>query len=183
MPRYKVAAYGGLDGLLFPDLLIKYSSGYQYPLRVKQGEYIPIEIFDPLDIQRSLLTGSLGNFIKGNAVVVEHSDVELKKQTKQPRKKKQAIEISKPEQPPIEAPSVSEQPQVVEQTDADLEHQPAYIDFKDVTTVESFLKLGYFRRLEFIKQCNDFSLLSQLSDKTDSQNIKALIYYRINPTK
>jgi hypothetical protein len=172
-----------MDGLLFPDLLIKYSSGYQYPLRVKQGEYIPIEIFDPLDIQKSLLTGSLGSFIRGNSVSIEYSDIELKQQKKQTRKKK-VIEISKPEQiiqPPIEAPTVAEQPQVVEQTDA--ENAPAYIDFKDVLTVEDFLKLGYFRRLEFIKQCNDTSLLTQLSDKIESANIKALIYYRLHPNK
>lgn len=176
MPKYKVAVYGGMDGLCFPDLIVKYSTGYFYPLRVKQGDYVPIEIFDPLDVQRSLLTGSLGSFVKANAVLVEYSDVETKQQNKQPRKKKQDIQA--PVAPTPEAPLVvvETKPQVVEQPSTD---KPAHIDFKDVATPEDFLKLSYFRRLEFIKQCTDKGLLTQLSQKLDSQQLKFQIDMRL----
>lgn len=177
MPKYKVAVYGGMDGLCFPDLIVKYSTGYYYPLRVKQNDYVPTEIFDPLDIQRSLLTGSLGSFIKANAVLVEYSDVETKQQNKQPRKKKQEISQAPTPQPPLEAPlAVETKPQVVEQPSTD---KPAHIDFKDVAAPEDFLKLSYFRRLEFIKQCTNKGLLTQLSQKLDSQQLKFQIDMRL----
>lgn len=175
MPRYKVTVYGGMDGLLFPDLLIKYSTGYFYPLRVRQGDYVPTEIFDPLDIQRSLLTGSLGSFIKANSVIVEYSDVELKKITKQPRKKKQEQIEQTIIQPPAETVQI-EQPKVVQQTETGA---PAHIDFKDVKATEDFLKLSYFRRLEFIKQCTDKSLLTTLSQTLNSQQFKFQIDMRL----
>ncbi len=175
MPKYRVATYGGMDGLIFPDLLIKYSTGYVYPLRVRQGDCVPTEIFDPLDIQRSLLTGSLGSLIKANAVVVEYSDVEVKQHNKQPRKKKQpqeVLQIPATEEAPKEVP----QPQVVEQTSPG---KPAHIDFKDVAAPEDFLQLSFFRRLEFIRQCTDKSLLSQLSKKIDSEQLKFQIDRRL----
>lgn len=176
MPRYKVQVYGQIDGLVFPDLLIKYSSGYFYPLRVKLGEYVPSELFDPLDIQRSLLTGSLGSFIKNKAVMVEYSDIELRKMNKQPRKKKQEQIIAPQPTPLVEAATPIVQPPVVEQTSPG---KPEHIDFKDVAKTDDFLKLSYFRRLEFIKQCNDKSLLTQLSEKLESQQLKFQIDIRL----
>ena len=51
MPKYKVMVYGSGDGLIFPDLLVEYSSGLRFELKVLKDNYIPVEIFNELDIK------------------------------------------------------------------------------------------------------------------------------------
>lgn len=182
MPRYKVCVYGSHDGLVFTDLIVTYSSGLQYELKVKYGEYVPVELFHPLDIKNSLLTGSLKGFIEGNAVKVEYSDLEQKKRKRKHKKtKKESIQklpsveeekqVLKTEEPPKEIP----QPKPEETTFVDDKE----VNFKDIKTVEDFSKLSYFKKTSFAKQSKNKSLLAELLeiDKLDSHIKNTIIFH------
>ena len=184
MPRYRVEVYGSHDGLIFPDLLVCYSSGLQYELKVKQGEYVPVELFNPLDIQKSLLTGSLKAYIEGDAVKVIYSDYEQRKKRRRQRKPKDvsiqklpSIEEEKPdlktEEPPKEIPqSKPEEKLFVDDKD---------VNFKDINTVEDFSKLSYFKKTSFAKQSKNKNLLTELLDvKTLDSHIKNTIIFHLS---
>lgn len=180
MPEYRVVIFGGMDGLLFEDLIVTYSSGHRFPLRIKQGELVPQQIFDPLDIQKSLAVGSLGNYIKAGAVKVEYSDVEQSKRTRKPRAKKEAV---KPE--PIKQPSaepVQETPvEVVQQKAEETQSvQQAPTDLSGVNTVENFIKLSFFQKISFIQHSTDKEFLKQLLQKIDSPQLKNNLSHRIS---
>lgn len=182
MPRYRVIVYGTHDGLAFPDLIVRYSSGLQYELKVKQGEFIPVELFNSLDIKKSLLTGSLKNFIEGGAVKVEYSDLEQKKRRRKQRKSKKlpiqklpSVEEEKPnlkiEEPPKEIPQQkSEESTFVDDKD---------VNFKEIVTVKDFSKLSYFKKTSFAKQSKNKSLLTELLkiDQLDSHIKNTIIFH------
>lgn len=166
MPKYKVAIYGTMDGLVFDDLLVKYTTGYQYPLKIKQGHYVPTEIFNPLDIQKSLTVGSLRNYIDSGSVTVEYSDLEIHKRKRKSRKKK--VEDIKPEiKPSVEVvPEVpKEEPQ--QKTEETKEFKP--IDLKDVKASDDFFKLSFYNKLQYITHCKDKGLLTELLEKLKDQ--------------
>ena len=172
--RYRVNTYGGMDGLHFPDLQVRYSTGYLLPLKIKEGEYIPLEILDPLDVKKSLLAGSLGKYIASGDVVVEDDEIVLKAT---PKKRQLAEIVSNapefPQQPEIstkeEAAKVIEQP-IVEQVTS----------LSAVKTIADFTKLGYFLKLRFIKECNDKALLQELFSKLDSRQLKNNIQLKLS---
>jgi len=181
MPRYRVCVFGSHDGLIFPDLLVTYSSGLQYELKVKQGELVPVELFNSLDIKKSLLTGSLKNYIEGNAVKVEYSDYEQQKRKRKHKKthippvqKLPSIEEEKLDlktEPPKEIPqSKPEEIQFVDDKD---------VNFNTIETVEDFSKLSYFKKTSFAKQSKNKSLLTELlkQDQLDSHIKNTIIFH------
>lgn len=175
MPRYKVAAYGGVDGLLFEDLIVTYSSGYKFPLRVKQGTYVPIEIFDPLDIQKSLIVGSLGNYIRAGAVKVEYNDIEQNKRKRKPRQQTQVVQ---PQNPSVEKAAPEAAPQQKSEETKSVQEAPT--DLKTVDIFEQFKGMNYFQKLKFIQSCTDKSLLTELQVKYDKEApIKAALEDRL----
>lgn len=176
MPQYKVVIFGGMDGLLFEDLIVTYSSGHKFPLRVKQGQLVPVEIFDPLDIQKSLVVGSLGNYIKAGAIKIEYSDIEQNKRKRKPREKKEV------KQEPTNNPSVATpQPVEVQQKTEEVQTvQQAPTDLGSANTVDDFLNLSFFNKLKFIQNCTDKGLLSTIQAKTESPQLKNNISYRMN---
>ena len=166
MPKYKVCVYGTMDGLVFDDLLVKYTTGYQYPLKIKRNHYVPTEIFNPLDIQRSLTVGSLRNYIDSGSVLVEYSDLETNKRKKKSRKKK--VEDVTPEiKPSVEVvPEVpKEEPQ--QKPEETKEFKP--IDLKDVKASDDFFKLSFYNKLQYITHCKDKGLLTELLEKLKDQ--------------
>jgi len=183
MPRYRVMVYGTHDGLAFPDLLVKYTSGLFYELKVKQGECIPVEIFDSLDIRKSLLTGSLKKAIESGAVKVEYSDLEQKKRKRKQRKQLKELQITKlpsveeeqpdlkKEEPPKEIPQQkSEEITFVDDKD---------VNFSDIKTVEDFSKLSYFKKTSFAKQSKNKDLLTKLlkQDALDAHIKNTIIFH------
>ena len=160
MPKYKVVVYGTMDGLVFDDLIVKYSTGYRYPLKIKRGNYVPTEIFDPLDIQKSLTVGSLRNYIDAGSVRVIYSDLETNKQNRKSRKKK--VEDITPEiKPSVEVAITEEIPQeAAQQTEETKEFKP--IDLKDVKASDDFFKLSFYNKLQYVNHCNDKGLLTAL---------------------
>lgn len=174
MPEYRVVIFGGMDGLLFEDLVVTFSSGHRFPLRVKQGDMVPVEIFDPLDIKKSLIVGSLGSYIKAGAVRVEYSDLEKENKKRKPRQTKVAVIEAQPIQPSVETlqpvQQISEETPKVPQAPADL---------KDVKNIDDFFKLSFFNRLKFIQNCSDKGVLTELLTKVDSPQLKNNISYRL----
>jgi hypothetical protein len=172
MPQYRVAVYGGMDGLLFEDLVVLYSSGVKFALRVKQGDMVPIEIFDPLDIKKSLAVGSLGSYVRSGAVRVEFSDLEKNNKKRKPRPVE--VPVVQQTQPSVEvAQPIQQQPEETPKV------QDAPADLKDVKAVDDFFKLSFFNRLKFIQNCTDKGVLSELLSKIDSPQLKNNIQYRL----
>jgi len=155
--RFKIITYGGLDGVKFPDLLVKYSSGYVLPLHVKEGQYVPLEILDPLDVKKSLIVGSLGHYIETGAVKVEDDEL-LKEELKVEVKKVDVI--NKDEKIQIE-PTVEK----IEFQQIQAESEKFLTNLSDVKEVNDFFKLSYFQKLKFIKECNDKILLQSVMSK------------------
>jgi len=164
-PKYKVVVEGSMDGLKFPDLLIKYSTGYYIPLAVKIGHYIPDDpdIIDPIDLKKSLVVGTLGKFLKAGWVIDENAQPKRKRQK---RKKK----VKKVEEPAIKAiPTVEEKheeatPETPQQkVEPVKETQQEAIDLNKVATFADFGKLGHFQKVQFIKICKDKALLTQIN--------------------
>jgi len=178
--KYRVVVPGGMDGVLFDDLYVTYSSGHKFQLHVKQGDCIPVEIFDPLDIQKSLVVGSLGNYIKAGIVKVEYSDLEKNNKKRKPQQKKEEITQQPTQllQPSVEA--VQPVQQKPEETLPPMA-QDAPTDLKDIKVADDFFKLSFFNRLKFIQNCNDKSVLTELLEnpKLDSTQIKNNLVYRL----
>lgn len=181
MPKYKVAVYGTMDGLIFEDLIVKYTTGYQYPLKVKKGNFVPTDIFNPLDIQKSLAVGSLRSYIDKGSVIVEYSDIEKNKRKRKSRKK--TVEDIKPQiKPSVEAEKIEEPPQEESQqkTEETKEFKP--IDLKDVKASDDFFKLSFYNKLQYINHCNDKGLLTELLEKLKDQptgQLHVKISYRL----
>jgi hypothetical protein len=175
MPQYKVVTFGGMDGVKFPDLLVKFSTGYLLPLHVKQGEYIPLEILDPLDVKKSLLVGSLGRYIACGDVIVEDDSIPASLSAKTEEiPNVPSVKLSETPTPISEPMKV--QPKQVENS-APEEQQ--LTNLSQVKQADDFFKLGYFLKLRFIKECNDKTLLQQLHNKTDSKQLQNNIQIKL----
>lgn len=188
--RYKVVVYGTSDGLRFPDLLIKYSSGFQLPLQVKRGEYLPDdpEVLDPADIKKSIAAGSLGKYLKAGWVVEDDG----RKPRKQRRRKKSQLKPT-----PVPPKPVNKEEQAVERqenntskdsqqktestTNSANEESQQAVNFTEVKSFADFNKIkGFWQRKQFIRVCKDKALLSDILNNVDSASqIANIIELRI----
>jgi hypothetical protein len=167
--RYKVVAFGGHDGLAFDELLVKFSGGYMLPLKVKQGEYIPLQVLDPMDVEKSLLVGSLGRYLKGGQVVIEEDD-----EPKKPKDVQEASRIAKAntkaaaKKNPAPAEPISEPEPIKAATPPPPVSGPETMleNISQVKVEDDFYKLGFFMKVKFIENCSDKALLMRLLEKT-----------------
>lgn len=169
MKRYKVVAFGGQDGLLFDELLVKFSGGYNLPLRVKQGNYVPIEILDPMDLKKSLIVGSLGKYIKGGQVIEEHYDPKKEKIIQEPPKVSEGHkepEAKKEPTPAAEPVSITEPIKAATPPPPISGPEPMLESISQVKQEDDFYKLGFFMKVKFIENCSDKALLLKLLEKT-----------------
>jgi hypothetical protein len=177
--RYKVVSFGGHDGLKFQDLLIKYSTGYLLPLKVKQGDYIPLDILDPMDVKKSLIVGDLGRHLKSGNIVAEDDSikpvvVEVPKvvapvivhAVQSPPALTPTVGLPVPEPQNLPVPGVPA-PSLVELQKAQENNN---MDLGSVKTAADFNKLRYFLKLRFIKECNDGPLLQQIFNQLDPKD-------------
>lgn len=189
--RYKVTTYGGVRGLEFPDLLVKYSSGYTVPLEVHEGEYVPLEILDPLDVKKSLIVGSLGKFIANGKVTIENDELqkikleqpkpEVVKEQPKEEPKKQEPTINKltilPKEPTKEDTTSSdhsdpkvEPPKVIE---------PQLTSLSEVKELKDFDRLSFYLKKNFLRKTKDKALLLQIYKTTNSNSFKLQIKQRL----
>lgn len=180
MKRYKVKKINDtiLHEMPFPDLLIRYTTGLTLMLKVKEGEYLPTEILEPSDLQRSLIVGSLGAYIKAGKIIVEDDEVKIKPEPQV--SKPIPVSQPKPQEPhsveEVQAPVQETQPQPqVEKVAAPKQNIQ---DLAQVKTVEDFSQLSYFLRTKFVASCTDKTLLTSIEKIADRQ-IKVSIKNRL----
>lgn len=190
--RYKVTTYGGVRGLQFPDLLVKYSSGYTIPLEVPEGEYVPLEILDPLDVKKSLIVGSLGKFIASGKVTVvndELSKIDLSK-PKQEVKKEEPKKVEEKKEPTInkfqiiqKEPTKQEDTSSSDPIDPKVEPpkviEPQLTSLSDVKELKDFDRLSFYLKKRFLRETKDRALLLRIYQTTDSNSFKLQVKQRL----
>jgi hypothetical protein len=175
--RYKVITYGGMRGLEFPDLLIKYSTGYSIPLSVHQDEYVPLEILDPLDVKKSLIAGSLGRYIAAGQVKVEGDELGVVNMETRPRQvivpavqqvinepTNQEVQTLPQPNPKVEPPKIIE---------------PQITNLSDVKELKDFDRLSFYLKKRFLRESQDKALLLRIYQTTTSDSFKIQIKQRL----
>jgi hypothetical protein len=184
--RYRVKIKNSKDNLSyvpFPDLVVKYTNGWAEPLKIREGEEIPIAACDPEDVRKSWLAGSLKRYTDSGWIEEFVVKPEPKPLTE---KELKFLESLKPIQgtgsiplvpiPPKHVPDVS----VAHEVKPNLpEAQSTLSNFSLVKTFDDFSKLSYFLKLRFIKESNDKELLKTILSKTDSPQFKNNISLRL----
>lgn len=181
--RYRVKIKNAKDNLSyvsFPDLIVRYTSGWNEPLKILEGKEIPILACDPEDVRKSWLAGSLKRYTDSGWI--EEIPPEPKPLTE---KELKFLESLKPIvgtgniSVPIPSKQVSDVSGVKEVKPNLPEAQSTLSNFSLVKTFEDFSKLSYFLKLRFIKESSDKALLKIILDKTDSPQFKNNISLRL----
>lgn len=184
--RYRVKIKNSKDNLTFvpfPDLVVKWTNGWAEPLKIKEGEEIPLLACDSEDVRKSFLVGSLFRYL--NSGFIEEIPEEIKPKPLTPIELA-AIKAATPIQGtgdipvmPIPPKPVSDVSKVVEVKPSLPETQSTLSNFSLVKSYEDFSKLSYFLKLRFIKESNDKELLKTILEKTDSPQFKNNISLRL----
>lgn len=179
MKQYRVAVINSPENrqlVKFHDLLIKYSTGYMIPLQLLEGDLIPLEVLDPVDVQKSLIVGSLGKYIRDKKVFVE-DDAPLPQEEIKTETPKELPPIAKSK---VEAEPKAETPLEPKRPAQDLKtEEKPLTNFEEVHTIEDFNRLAYFLRLRFVRESPDLELLKKISSCSDSLQLKNLIQFRL----
>lgn len=187
--------------LSFPDLSVKYNNGYSTPLKLKEGEEIPLDLLDADDIKKSLRVGSLKGY-SDNGWLEEITAVNEIVSTEQPTRLSHFITekmISAPEMiAPLKrlepvAPVAKQEdvpptpilPEVkeVDKSQISIPKTEPITDLALVKTYEDFNTLSHFLKLQFIKDSNDMTLLKEILGKTPSVQFKNNINLRFTQLK
>lgn len=193
MKRYRVAIKNSKENrieLTFPDLCIKYNTGYAPALKVKEGEEILFDVLDSEDIRKSWLVGSLKGYLENKWIEVIPEDMNGSEFivpisqfiTEQMAMAPKPILIKK--ETPQEVPSIqSNLPEV--KVEEKKQISPVIINepITDLTKIflyEDFSKLSQVQKLHFIKESSNVDLLKDISGKTLSPQLKNNIQLRMS---
>ena len=183
--RYRVKIKNSKDNLTyvpFPDLVVKWTNGWAEPLKIKEGEEIPLDACDKEDVRKSWLVGSLKRYTDSGFIEEFVVKPEPKPLTAQ---ELLAIKAATPIQgtgsiPVPPPPIISNKAEEKKEVKPNLpEAQSTLSNFSLVKTFDDFSKLSYFLKLRFIKESNDKELLKTILDKTDSPQFKNNISLRL----
>jgi hypothetical protein len=185
--RYRVKIKNSKDNLTyvpFPDLVVKWTNGWAEPLKIKEGEEIPLEACDTEDVRKSWLVGSLKRYTDSGFIEEFVVKPEPKPLTE---KELKFLEALKPIQGtgdiplmPIPPKPVSDKAEEKQEVKPNLpEAQNTLSNFSLVKSYEDFSKLSYFLKLRFIKESNDKELLKTILEKSDSPQFKNNISLRL----
>jgi len=124
---YRVQVEGGLEGLSFPDLIIKQANGVEKVVVVKKGELLPTAQIDDDMLNRSLSIGCLGRAIQKGWVIEENLEES---------KPQEEIIFSNPEARMVEIEpgsyvSTTVIPQVVQEIEEEKKTDPKYSEDTD----------------------------------------------------
>jgi len=185
--RYRVKIKNSKDNLVyvpFPDLVVKYTNGWAEPLKILEGQEIPLAACDPEDVRKSWLVGSLERYTDSGWIEEFIVKPEPKPLTE---KELKFLEALKPIQGtgdipliPIPPKQVSDVSEVKEVKPNLPEAQNTLSNFSLVNSYEDFSKLSYFLKLRFIKESNNKELLKTILEKTDSHQFKNNIQVRLS---
>jgi hypothetical protein len=184
--RYRVKVKNAKDNLTyvpFPDLVVKYTNGWAEPLKIKEGDEIPISACDSEDVRKSWLAGSLKRYT--DTGWIEEIPEEIK--PKQPTEKElKFLELIKPMQGTGDIPLIPIPPKPVSNKTEEVakpnlsEAQNTLSNFSLVKTYDDFCKLSYFLRQRFIKESSNKELLKEILNKTESHQFKNLISLKLS---
>ena len=178
--RYRVKIKNAKDNLSyvpFPDLVVKYTNGWAEPLKIKEGEEIPLAACDPEDVRKSFLAGSLHRYLGTDWI---EQIIEVPKPKPLTPIEIAAIKAATPIQGTGDIPVMPPPPTAVSQKVEEVapqnlpkESAPTTLsNFSLVKTYDDFCKLSYFLKLRFIKESNDIPLLKEIQQKSDSHQFK-----------
>jgi hypothetical protein len=182
--------------LSFPDLCVKYTNGYALPLKVAEGEEIPLDVLDQEDIRKSLKVGSLKGYLANSWVEEIFGDIVVPTQSTPlshfiTEQMVLAPSMLEPLKPFVEKPAkidVPPQPILPEAIKAEKSKvsEPIVESLTDLSLVKSyddFNRLSHTLKLRFIKDCTDAVLLIDISGKTSSVQFKNNISLRLTQIK
>lgn len=182
--------------LNFPDLSIKYNNGYSAPLKINEGDEIPLDLLDASDVEKSMRVGSLKGYMDNGWIEEIKSEVKdedpvrlshfitermiLAPEMIAPLK---PLESAAPT-PKEETPATQILPEVKEVDKSQIPAPKVQItDLTLVKTYEDFNTLSHFLKLQFIKDSNDIPLLMDILGKTPSVQFKNNINLRLTQVK
>jgi hypothetical protein len=186
--RYRVKIKNSKDNLTyvpFPDLVVKWTNGWAEPLKIKEGEEIPLDACDKEDVRKSWLVGSLKRYTDSGFIEEFIVKPEPKPLTE---KELKFLEALKPIQgtgdiPVIPLPpnNVSIKAEEKQEVKPNLpEAQSMLSNFSLVKTFDDFSKLSYFLKLRFIKETSNKELLKEILSKTESHQFRNNIQVRLS---
>lgn len=186
--RYRVKIKNSKDNLTyvpFPDLVVKYTNGWAEPLKIKEGEEIPLDACDSEDIRKSWIVGSLKKYLASGWL---EEIIEAPKPKPLTAQEIAAIKAATPIQgtgniPIIDVPIPPTVSNKAEEVKPNLEVQNTLSNFSLVKTFDDYNKLSYFLRLRFIRESTNIPLLKEILQKTDSPQIKNNISLRLGNIK
>lgn len=184
--RYRVKVKNAPDNLAyvpFPDLVVKYTNGWAEPLKIKEGQEIPISACDPEDIRKSFLAGSLFRYLNSGFVEEIPEEIKPKPLTEAELKFLERIKpmVGTGDIPVIQPPPKSISNKAEEVTKPNLpEAQSTLSNFSLVKSYSDFEKLSYFLKLRFIKESNDIPLLKEILQKTESHQFRNNIQVKLS---
>jgi hypothetical protein len=182
--RYRIKIINSRDCLTyvtFPDLSIKYGNGWSEPIKVREGNEIPLSALEPEDVRKSWIAGSLKRYT--DTGWIEEIPEEIKPKPLTPIELA-AIKAATPIQgtgtiavPPPPIVSIKAEENKVNPNLP--EAQSTLSNFSLVKSYEDFSKLSYFLKLRFIKETSNKDLLQEILQKTDSHQFKNNIQVRL----
>ena len=187
--RFRVKIVNSKDNLTyvpFPDLVVRYTNNWAEPLKIKEGEIIPLEACDLEDVRKSFLAGSLYKYLNSGWV----EEVIEPKEPLPPTKLDLAqIKAATPItgtgnipliHVPIPPTNVSNKTEEVKPNLPKDEVSSSLSNFNLIHSYEDFSKLSYFLKLRFIKESDDKELLKEILSKTDSHQFKNNIQVKLS---
>jgi hypothetical protein len=175
-----------LTYVTFPDLIVRYTSGWNEPLKIKEGQEIPISACDSEDVRKSWLAGSLKKYTDSGWIEEIIDPPQPKPLTPL---EILAIKAATPIvgtgnipfiDVPIPPKPVSDVSGTKEVKPNLPEAQSTLSNFSLVKSYEDFSKLSYFLKLRFIKESNNKELLKEILSKTDSHQFKNNIQVKLS---
>jgi hypothetical protein len=167
--EYVIAVSGGIEGLMFPDLMYVETNGVK-SVRHHVGEKLLVHKIPATQFKTSLEKGSLGQAIKNGFVKIQpKSDEPVKVEPPKPAEQIQPTTtlLYKADGaqfygvPPALAPVVA---------------KPVESLFKDEklssdARLQDFIKMGHLDKLKWIKMCTDKALLTLLGENLKSKQL------------
>lgn len=192
MRNFKVLVGGGVEGLEFSDMLIE-KNGSSRTVKVKKGDLLPVKEINKDALERSLKDGCLSRSINAGWVIqvegggedikiVEKTDDEkLEEFKKKDAESSQRVEETSRMTPEEMAQTyVRNEPHVIVVSDGS---KVVDNSKKEVAPYEEFNKLKHFEKLSFINKNNDVGLLEEISQKSNSKQIKSVAIKRLEGLK
>lgn len=182
--------------LAFPDLCVKYSNGYSLPLKVAEGNEIPLDVLDAEDIRKSLKVGTLKGYLDNGWIEEFLEDIPVAIQspslsqfiTEQMVLTSKTIPVKQTEV--LEKKDVPPSPTILPEAIKEVEQNQVSVpiieplnDLSLVKTYEDFNRLSHFLKLRFIKESTDTTLLEDILGKTPSVQFKNNITLRLTQIK